>query len=82
MDPLSYEYGRSYAFARYCPTSEEKDTGMTSQAYRHLLEICDAKFKAYEATEYDTYFNRKDHLWTLYQYETGHSSSRPTLIPI
>ncbi len=60
-----------YAFARYCPTSEEKDTGMTPQEYRHLLEICDAKFKAYEAAGYDTYFNRKDHLWTLYQYETG-----------
>ena len=60
-----------FAFARYCPTSEEKDTGMTSQEYRQLLQICDAKFKAYEAAGYDTYFNRKDHLWTLYQYETG-----------
>ncbi len=60
-----------FAFGRYCPTSEEKDTGMTPREYRHLLEICDAKFKAYEAAGYDTYFNRKDHLWTLYQYETG-----------
>ncbi len=60
-----------FAFARYCPTSEEKDTGMTSQEYRQLLQVCDAKFKAYEAAGYDTYFNRKDHLWTLYQYETG-----------
>ena len=60
-----------FAFARYCPTSEEKDTGMTSQEYRQLLQICDAKFKAYEVAGYDTYFNRKDHLWTLYQYETG-----------
>ena len=60
-----------YAFARYCPTSEEKDTGMSPQEYRHLLEVCDARFKAYEAAGYDTYFNRKDHLWTLYQYETG-----------
>ena len=60
-----------YAFARYCPTSGEKDTGMTPQEYRHLLEVCDAKFKAYEAAGCGTYFNRKDHLWTLYQYETG-----------
>ena len=44
---------------------------MSPQEYRHLLEVCDAKFKAYEAAGYDTYFNRKDHLWTLYQYETG-----------
>ena len=60
-----------FAFARYCPTSGEKDTGMTPRAYRELLEVCDAKFKAYETVGYDTYFNRKDHLWTLYQYETG-----------
>ena len=48
-----------------------KDTGMAPREYRHLLEVCDARFKAYEAAGYDTYFNRKDHLWTLYQYETG-----------
>ena len=60
-----------YAFARYCPTAADKDTGMTPLEYRHLLEVCDAKFKAFEAAGYDTYFNRKDHLWTLYQYETG-----------
>ena len=28
-----------YAFARYCPTSGEKDTGMTPQDYRRLLDI-------------------------------------------
>lgn len=60
-----------YAFARYCPTSEEKETGITPLAYRALLEACDAKFKAYEAAGCKTYFNKKDHLWTLYEYETG-----------
>jgi radical SAM/SPASM domain protein of ACGX system len=60
-----------YAFARYCPTSEEKDTGMTAQQYRDLLAICDQKFKEYEAAGCQTYFNKKDHLWTLYEYETG-----------
>lgn len=60
-----------WAFARYCPTSEEKDTGMTPMQYRHLLEVLDARFKAYEALGVDTYFNRKDYLWTLYKYETG-----------
>ncbi len=54
-----------YAFARYCPTSDERDTGMTPQDYRHLLEVCDAKIKAYEAAGCGTYFNHKDHLWTL-----------------
>ena len=60
-----------FAFARYCPTSEEKDTGITPEEYRELLAVCDAKFKAYEAAGCQTYFNKKDHLWTLYEYETG-----------
>lgn len=33
-----------FAFARYCPTSEEKDTGMTPQEYRELLDTCYHKF--------------------------------------
>ncbi len=60
-----------FAFARYCPTSEEKDVGITPQRYRELLADCDKKFKAYEAAGCQTYFNKKDHLWTLYEYETG-----------
>ena len=60
-----------YAFARYCPTSAEKDTGIAPLRYRKLLEDCDRKFKELEAAGCKTYFNRKDHLWTLYDYETG-----------
>ena len=60
-----------FAFARYCLTSEEKDTGMTPQEYRELLDICHQKFEKYEAEGCSTYFNRKDHLWTLYEYEKG-----------
>lgn len=60
-----------YAFARYCPTSEEKDTGMTPQEYRALLAACDKKIKKYKAEGCYTFFNKKDHLWTLYEYETG-----------
>lgn len=36
-----------------------------------LLADCDRKFKEYEAAGCQTYFNKKDHLWTLYEYETG-----------
>ncbi len=57
-----------YAFARYCPTSGEKDTGMTPQDYRQLLDIC---YQKYEAEGCKTCFNKKDHLWTLYEYEKG-----------
>ena len=60
-----------FAFARYVPTGGEVDAGMTPQEYRELLAVCDRKIKAYEAAGCDTYFNRKDHLWTLYEYETG-----------
>ena len=34
-----------------------EDTGTAPREYRHLLEVCDARFKAYEAAGYDTYFN-------------------------
>ena len=60
-----------FAFARYCPTSEEKDTNIEPLRYRQLLADCDRKFKEYEAAGCQTYFNKKDHLWTLYEYETG-----------
>lgn len=43
-----------FAFARYCPTSEEKDTGMTPQEYRELLDICYEKFQQYEAAGFRT----------------------------
>ena len=60
-----------YAFARYCPTSGEKDVGIEPLRYRQLLADCDRKFKEYEAAGCETYFNKKDHLWTLYEYEMG-----------
>src|SRR5699024_10535691 len=61
----------AFAFARYCPTSEEKDVGIEPLRYRQLLADCDKKFKEYEAAGCRTYFSKKDHLWTLYEYETG-----------
>ena len=60
-----------FAFSRCVPTGGEVDTSMTPEEYRKLLELCDAKYKAYEKAGCKTYFNKKDHLWTLYEYETG-----------
>ena len=60
-----------FAFARYVPTSGEKETGIAPREYRALLESCDRKFKEYEAAGCSTWFSKKDHLWTLYEYETG-----------
>ena len=60
-----------YAFARYCPTSEEKDVNIEPLRYRALLAECDERFRAYQEAGCKTYFNKKDHLWTLYEYEAG-----------
>ena len=60
-----------FAFARYCPSGEEGGNGMSPQEYRELLDICHQKYEKYEAEGCQTYFNRKDHLWTLYEYEKG-----------
>lgn len=60
-----------FAFARYCPTSSEKSVNIDPLRYRRLLAECDRKFKEYEKKDCKTYFSRKDHLWTLFRYETG-----------
>lgn len=60
-----------FAFSRYVPGKGDLDSSMSPREYRALLAECDKKFKEYEAAGCDTYFNKKDHLWTLYEYETG-----------
>ena len=60
-----------FAFSRYCPTAGNKDVGIEPARYRELLAACDERFQWHEAHGAQTYFNRKDHLWTLYDYETG-----------
>lgn len=60
-----------FAFGRYVPTSDDKDVGIEPLAYRALLDTCHKKFEAYRAAGCKTYFNRKDHLWTLYEWEEG-----------
>lgn len=60
-----------FAFSRYVPNGGELEADMSPQEYRELLTKCAEKFKAYEAAGCQTYFNKKDHLWTLYEYETG-----------
>jgi len=65
-----------YAFARYVPTSggkgsEKSDWYIAPDRYRVFLADVDKKYKSYEEKCCKTYFNRKDHLWTLFQYEKG-----------
>lgn len=68
-----------FAFSRYVPGKGELDSSMSPREYRALLAECDKKFKEYETAGCETYFNKKDHLWTLYEYETG-SSSCPNIL--
>ncbi|MCR5758713.1 MAG: radical SAM/SPASM domain protein, ACGX system [Selenomonas sp.] len=74
IDAVVEAGAKVYAFARYCPTSEEKDTAITPKRYRKLLEDCDKIFCDYEAAGCETFFNRKDHLWRLLDYERGRFS--------
>ena len=63
-----------FAFGRYCPTVQDKaqpDRGWHIEplAYRNLLDRCWRKFEQHRDS--GTYFNLKDHLWTLYLHERG-----------
>ncbi|MBD5536341.1 MAG: radical SAM/SPASM domain protein, ACGX system [Lachnospiraceae bacterium] len=60
-----------FAFGRYCPTSGEKTTGIEPLIYRDFLDKLWHKYEAYKEQGVNTYFNLKDHLWTLYLYEKG-----------
>lgn len=58
-----------FAFARYCPDAESKDTCCSPEEYHWLMEQCWRKFEQHKDSE--TTFNLKDHLWTLFKYEKG-----------
>jgi len=60
-----------FAFGRYCPTGEDKDTNIEPLEYRAFLDTIFKKYEEYKAKGVNTYFNLKDHLWTLYLYEEG-----------
>lgn len=58
-----------FAFARYCPDADSKDTCCTPEQYHWMMIECWNKFQEYKDS--DTYFSLKDHLWTLFKYERG-----------
>ncbi len=58
-----------FAFARYCPTSFEKETHIEPLEYKDLLDRLWKKFEIYK--DCGTTFNLKDHLWNLYLFEKG-----------
>ena len=58
-----------FAFARYCPDRESRDTCCSPEEYHRMMNECWEKFQQYKDS--GTTFNLKDHLWTLFQYEKG-----------
>lgn len=58
-----------FAFARYCPDADSKDSCCSPEEYRSMMEQCWQKFEQHKDS--DTTFNMKDHLWTLFKYEKG-----------
>ena len=73
-----------FAFSRYVPSGGDLDAGMTPKEYRSHLSVCDQKFKEYSKQGCHTFFNKKDHLWILYEYETGefkpHENAKSNMI--
>lgn len=62
-----------YAFGRYCPTSGQRrdEFHIEPLAYRDFLLRCQERIDAHEAAGCTTTFQRKDHLWTLLEWEQG-----------
>ena len=58
-----------FAFARFCP--EKRRLAISPARYRKFLETCNDRFRCHTAAGCTTYFNKKDHLWKLFEYETG-----------
>lgn len=59
----------NFAFARYCPNSNDFDLIVSPEEYRDFLDKMWQKYMQYQ--EHDTRFALKDHLWKLYLYEKG-----------
>ena len=60
-----------YSFARYVPSGGCVDAQVSPQEYRSLLTTCDERFKYWQERGASTYFDKKDHLWTLFDWEQG-----------
>lgn len=58
-----------FAFARYCPSAEERDVCCSPEEYHWMMEQAWNRFEKYKDSA--TTFNLKDHLWTLFKYEKG-----------
>ncbi len=62
-----------YAFGRYCPTKGQRleEFHMEPLEYRALLVKCQQTIDRLQAAGCTTTFQKKDHLWTLLDWEEG-----------
>ena len=60
-----------FSFGRYVPQGGRVDAQVSPQEYRSLLATCDERFKYWQERGTATYFDKKDHLWTLFDWEQG-----------
>lgn len=71
MDMMEEASVDQFGFARYVPTSAEKDNAIPPMEYRKLLETYIQKRREAKLRGSFTYFALKDHLLALYLYEEG-----------
>ncbi|MGL5684063.1 MAG: radical SAM/SPASM domain protein, ACGX system [Marinifilaceae bacterium] len=70
LTDVAVEWGADiFAFARYCPSKEDRDSCCTPSEYKEMMQACWDRFQYHK--ESNTYFSFKDHLWTLFMYEKG-----------
>jgi radical SAM/SPASM domain protein of ACGX system len=67
MDFVVEKKADVFAFARFCPVNSGSN-GISPERYRNFLHECDEKIRGY-GENCETYFCKKDHLWTLYDFE-------------
>lgn len=71
MDRMAENQADLFCFARYCPGNENEDNGLDPLEYRELLDACQKKIDLYRENGVQMAFSKKDHLWTLYEFEEG-----------
>ncbi len=60
---------KNFAFARYCPSEDDKQNMVTPEEYKDFMENMWNVFEKYK--DCGTRFSLKDHLWKLFLYERG-----------
>ena len=60
-----------FSFARYCPTGDGVPGALSPEDYREALSACRVRIRAHLDAGCRTRFDKKDHLWTLLDWEEG-----------